>query len=409
MQGRLALDPPTAWTVAALTARIAAVLRADPELADCTVRGEISNWRRYGGSGHCYFTLKDAEAELRCVMFRREAETLRFEPSDGMAVQADGRVDVYEKRGEVQLYVRAMRHDGLGALYEAFERLKAKLAAEGLFDEARKRPLPRYPRRVAVITSPSGAAVRDMCRILHQRWPSVRVLLVPAVVQGAEAAASLVSALERVNRVGGVEVILFGRGGGSIEDLWAFCEEPVARAVAASAIPVISAVGHETDFTISDFVADVRAATPTHAAQMAVPDAAEEARKLTAQSRRLGAALSGRLAMLRQQSAAAAARLHLARPERQLALRQQATDDAGQRLDRALTGRLREARHRLDGLAGRLAALDPGSVLQRGYAILFRESDGAVVRSPAMLPAGAGGRVRTAGGELLVTARGEAG
>ncbi|NWG75287.1 MAG: exodeoxyribonuclease VII large subunit, partial [Rubrivivax sp.] len=237
---------PQPLTVSQVNARIAGWLRADDLLADCSVRGELSNWRRYS-SGHCYFTLKDAGGELRGVMFRREAESLRFEPSDGLAVVADGRIDVYEKRGEYQLYARAMRPDGLGTLFEAFERLKAKLAGEGLFDPARKQPLPRFPRRVAVITSPSGAAVRDLCRILSQRWPAVRILLEPAVVQGAEAAGSLVTALERVQRAGGVDLVIIGRGGGSLEDLWAFNEEPVVRAVAACTIPIISAVGHETD------------------------------------------------------------------------------------------------------------------------------------------------------------------
>ncbi len=389
--------------VAALVAHLGAVIRADEVLADVSVSGELSNYRIYA-SGHHYFTLKDAAAEMRCVMFRGDAQRLRFEPGDGQAVIARGRVDVYEKRGEVQLYVRAMSHDGLGGLYQAFERLRQRLEAEGLFATERKRSWPRYPRRVAVITSPSGAAVRDMIRVLRQRWPAVRILFHEAVVQGEEAAPSLVRALTRVNQVPDVDLILFGRGGGSMEDLWAFNEEPVARAVAASRIPVISAVGHETDFTISDFVADARAATPTHAAQLAVPDVGEVARHLAQLSGRLAGSLRRRVEHGRAALEALARRRVLTAPEAYLEQRAQRLDELGERLPRAAQRRWQQAEQRLETMSRALTALDPTAVLQRGYAILTRDSDGQAVRQPADLPPGERATALVAGGSLTIEA-----
>jgi exodeoxyribonuclease VII large subunit len=394
-------------TVSQVNTRVATLLRADPQLSDCTVRGEISNWRPYS-SGHCYFTLKDAGGELRCVMFRNAAERLRFRPADGDAVRARGRVDVYEKRGEYQLYVEGLEHDGAGTLWEAFARLKARLEAEGLFAPARKRRWPLLPRRVAIITSPSGAALQDMLRILRARWPGARLVLVPALVQGDGAAESLVRALDQSNRLPGVEVILFGRGGGSIEDLWAFNEEPVARAVAASRVPVISCVGHETDFTISDFVADARAATPSHAAQMAVPDTVEIQRALSGLDRRLLSLLRRRVELARERLTAVCQRRVLVAPGVLLENRQQTVDELSQRLARALGANVQRARTRLDGLAQTLDALDPTRVLARGYAILVRANDAQVVQCPADLPPGAAALARLASGRLRLVSEGEA-
>lgn len=394
-------------TVSQVAAHLGTLLRDDETLADLTVRGELSNWRVYS-SGHCYFTLKDAGGELRAVMFRGAAARLRFEPADGVAVRATGRVELYEKRGEVQLYVEAMEHDGAGTLWEAYERLKRRLEAEGLFDPRRKRDWPLLPRRVAVITSPTGAAVADMLRILRNRWPGVKILLVPSLVQGPEAPASLVRALGLANRVEDVDVILFGRGGGSLEDLWSFNEEVVARAVAASRAPVISCVGHETDFTISDFAADVRAATPSHAAQLAVPDVAEMVRALAGLDARLYRLLAGQLAAARARFAAVAGRRVLSRPEEVFERRAQALDDFGQRLERAVNRRVERAGTRFAGLAQTLRALDPSAVLARGYAIVTRAKDQKVVQSAADLPAGEPGEARLAHGTLAIVSAGEA-
>ena len=389
-------------TVGELTRHVAAVIQADDLLAGCTVRGELSNYRQYG-SGHCYFTLKDAEAELPCVMFRSDAARLRFEPEDGQRVRASGRVDVYEKRGAYQLYVRSLQHDGLGALYEAYERLRAKLVEEGLFDEARKQELPVYPERVAVITSASGAAVRDMFRVLRQRWPAVRILLVPATVQGETAAPSLVEGLRLANEVPDVDLILIGRGGGSIEDLWAFNEEPVARAIAASRIPVIAAVGHESDVTIADFVADLRAATPTHAAELAVPDHREVGRHLGQLGQRLAGALRQRLQHAQARFEAYSARRCLAEPGWLIEQRAQRVDDLGLAVGRAMVWRVESGTGRLAQAVAKLDALNPTAVLERGYAIFARADDGRVVRTPKDVRTGEAGQVRVAGGTVMVT------
>ncbi|NUQ00082.1 MAG: exodeoxyribonuclease VII large subunit [Armatimonadetes bacterium] len=390
-------------TVGAVTARVAQAIRADCLLSDCTIRGELSNYRIYH-SGHHYFTLKDADAELRCVMFRGDAARLRFDPADGLAVRASGRVDVYEKKGEYQLYVRALQHDGLGALFEAYQRLRERLEAEGLFRPERKRPLPRYPRRVAIITSPSGAAVRDMVRILRQRWPAVRILLLEAVVQGEQAAPSLCRALEAVGRLDDIDLVLLGRGGGSIEDLWAFNEEMVVRAVVACPVPVISAVGHETDFTICDFAADVRAATPTHAAELAVPEIGAEAQHHGQLEARLNRALAQRVETARLGFQAIESRCLAAAPSAVLAQQMQRLDELSERLECAVARLTERASHHLARLTQTLAALDPSAVLARGYAILRRERDGKVAMDPADLPPGTLVEARLAGGSRRLVA-----
>ena len=266
----MAASEPQIYSVRELTAMVKERLTSDPRLAGVAVLGEISNFKHHS-SGHMYFTLKDEHSRLRCVMFRRENMRLRFRPADGQAVIAKGDVSVYEAAGDYQLYVREMVPAGHGELALAFEQLKQKLAAEGLFDEERKRPLPVLPRRIGVVTSPEGAALRDIISVTRRRFPNMPILLAPAVVQGEEGPDSVVRAIRLMNEHGGVDVLIVGRGGGSLEDLWTFNDERVARAIAASRSPVIAAVGHETDFTIADFVADKRAPTPSAAAEMGVP------------------------------------------------------------------------------------------------------------------------------------------
>ena len=259
------------FTVTELNNRIKNLLDCDPLLADVCVRGELSNYKIYP-SGHHYFTLKDSESSLRCVMFKSSASKLRFRPESGMGVTAFGRVSVYPRDGAYQLYCNALMPEGTGDLQVAFEQLKAKLSAEGMFDPAHKKPLPQFPERIAIITSSAGAAVHDMIRILGHRWPMTKVLLLPVRVQGTEAPAEIAGAIRYANEFKVADLIITGRGGGSIEDLWAFNDERVAKAIYASRIPVISAVGHEPDVTISDYVADRRASTPSNAAEIAVPD-----------------------------------------------------------------------------------------------------------------------------------------
>ena len=282
------------YTVSQVNGYVKGLMDGDELLTGLLVRGEISNYKRYP-SGHHYFSLKDEEGALRCVMFRGEAARLRFRPENGMRVVAFGRVSVYPRDGAYQLYCQELMQDGRGALDEAFERLRRRLEAEGPFDEANKQPLPEYPGKIALVTSPAGAAVRDMLRILGARWPLAEVLVVPVRVQGQEAAGEISAAIHHLNNRADIDLIITGRGGGSKEDLWAFNEEAVARAIYLSNIPVISAVGHEPDVTIADYAADLRAATPSNGAELAVPDQGAERRRLAQLNHRLARALQGRL------------------------------------------------------------------------------------------------------------------
>ena len=286
-------------TVSELTQAVKETLELDARFQNILVRGEISNFKHHT-SGHMYFTLKDEKSRLKCVMFRSHNARLRFRPEDGLKVIAGGRLGVYEVAGEYQLYVEELYPEGLGALHLAFEQLKAKLQAEGLFDPARKRPLPGLPRTVGIVTSPTGAAIRDMVSVLRRRFPNVNILLAPAIVQGDAGPPSVIRALELLNWRDDVDVIIVGRGGGSLEELWTFNDEGVARAIAASRIPVISAVGHETDFTIADFVADRRAPTPSAAAEIAVPERAKLLQDVRDQEERLRLAIQKRIRQLRE-------------------------------------------------------------------------------------------------------------
>lgn len=350
----------------------------DPILANLMVRGEISNFKRHY-SGHCYFTLKDAGASLRAVLFRGRAQFLKFLPENGMKVVAGGSLSVFERDGQVQLYVSTLLPEGAGALSVAFAQLKEKLAAEGLFDAARKRPLPFYPRSVGVVTSASGAVLRDIYKVAKRRNPMVALRLYPVQVQGAEAAGQIAAALRFFNERDPVDALIVGRGGGSMEDLWAFNEEIVVRAVCASRIPVVSAVGHETDFTLTDFAADVRAATPSQAAELVVPDRRALLRRVEAAGALLEAKARGALELKRRRLAACLARRALKRPQLLLGEKRQALDYAAEKLSRARAAAMQERRGRLRLCMEKLELLSPLKALERGYAIA--SSGGEAVRS----------------------------
>ena len=368
------------WTVAELTARIRALLEGDESLQDVAVSGEISNMTR-ARSGHWYFTLKDANASLRCVMWRSAAGRQRFVPQEGDAVQALGHIGLYEPRGEYQLYAAQLRPLGVGELYAQFEQLKRALEAEGLFDEARKRPLPAFPRVIGVVTSPQAAAFQDVCNVLRRRFPLAQVWLSPAAVQGMDAPAELRAALARLNARAEVDVILLIRGGGSIEDLWAFNDEALARAIAASRLPVVSGVGHETDFSIADFVADLRAPTPSAAAELVTPDLGEVLQQLTGAQARLEALQRARLALLADRLGASRRSLMHLSPLRELATLRQRLDDQELRLQRAWQTAHSVLAARLAEGTAALGAADPQAILQRGYALLTQVQDGKRVTS----------------------------
>ncbi len=365
----------SAWTVAEITARIRLLLEGDAELQDVAVSGEISNLTR-ARSGHWYFTLKDASASLRCVMWRSAAARQRFLPQEGDAVQALGHIGVYEPRGEYQLYATLLRPMGVGDLYARFEALKAALEAEGLFDPDRKRALPAFPRVIGVVTSPQAAAFQDVCNVLRRRFPLAQVWLSPAAVQGLEAPAQLRAALARLDAEEEVDVILLIRGGGSIEDLWAFNDEALARAIVASRLPVVSGVGHETDFTIADFVADLRAPTPSAAAELVAPDLAELDQTIGLARARLTELQRGRLAQLQGCLDSGRRNLALLSPQRELATQRQRLDDQELRLQRAWAGAQGRLAARLAQARAALGAADPRAILQRGYAILTQAGDG---------------------------------
>ncbi|MDI3317440.1 MAG: exodeoxyribonuclease VII large subunit [Bacillota bacterium] len=375
-------------SVGELARRLRLFVEAEPELQDLRVLGEISNWKDHS-SGHAYFTLKDATAQIRCVMFRDRRNRLAFQPADGMLVRARGDVGFYERGGDLQLYVRSLEEaGGPGELFRQLEALKRRLEAEGLFDPARKRPLPVLPRRIGVVTSPTGAAIRDIVRVSRQRFPGMALLLFPTPVQGEEAPPAIVHAIELANRVALTDVLIVGRGGGSAEELWAFNDERVVRAIAASRIPVVSAIGHEVDFTLADAAADLRAATPSAAAEQVVPSRAQLEAHLEQLSQRLVRGLRRRLDERRKRLDFLGRSRVLRSPRYLLVDRAQRLDELGERLDRALAGLLRHRRERVVSAGARLEALNPLAVLARGYAIVRRERDGAVLRAAAGVEAG---------------------
>ena len=341
---------------------------ADPGLAAVTVRGEVSNYKAYP-SGHHYFSLKDENGTLKCVMFKGNAIHLRFRPQNGIQVVAMGRVSVFPRDGAYQLYVTAMMPDGVGDLHMAFERLKDKLQEEGLFAQEHKKPLPVYPEKIALITSPAGAAVRDMIRILDARWPMAKVCVLPVRVQGAEAAGEISRAIAYANACQVADLIITGRGGGSMEDLWCFNEEIVARAIYASEIPVISAVGHEPDVTIADLVADVRASTPSNAAELAVEDQNDVYAWIQELSQRLGKQMARELKLQRERLARLENSRALQDPMWFVEERRMWLDRSREQMGAALRHKVSEERTRFAAAAGKLDALSPLKVLGRGYAI----------------------------------------
>ncbi len=384
-------------SVGQLNEYVKGMLESNDVLSDVWVRGEISNFTNHYKTGHYYFSLKDAQGAIGAVMFRSYAARLPFVPQNGMKVLLHGRVSLYVPGGQYQINADSMQPDGVGALYLAFEQLKAKLQAEGLFDQARKKPLPRIPSRIGIITSPTGAAIHDMINILGRRFPSAEILLYPALVQGAGAPASLIAGMQYFNQRDLVDLIIIGRGGGSMEDLWAFNDEQLARTVAASRLPVISAVGHESDFTVCDFVADRRAPTPSAAAELAVPDAAELVQALRSTEDRMRAALSLRVAQKRERVAQLAKSRVLTSPDRFLDDCRQRVGDLALRLDRAAEHRLTCAKGDFSRTAARLDALNPLAILTRGYAVV--RAGETPVRSIVELRVGTPVRLTLADGE----------
>jgi exodeoxyribonuclease VII large subunit len=371
--------PQTSFTVSQINAYLRDLIESDPLLQDVWVQGEVSNLSR-PKSGHMYFTIKDSQASLRCVMWRGQVAQLATLPQDGDEVEVHGGISVYEAGGQYQLYADRIRPLGEGLLYQEFNRLKEKLEAEGLFAPERKRPIPEVPGRIGIVTSPTGAAIRDMLDTLRRRYPLVEVILAPAAVQGDTAPVEIIAAIQNLNEYVHPDVILVGRGGGSIEDLWAFNDEGVARAIAASTAPVISGVGHETDFTIADFVADLRAPTPTAAAELATPDQVELRNRLLENlvylARVMGAVTQDHRWTLMEVNR----RLERASPEGRLRTDRQRLDDLIQRVGLVLSHHLRLQRTRLGGMQQQLIALSPEGVLLRGYAVVTKEKDGVVKR-----------------------------
>ena len=351
----------------------------DPGLRNIAIRGELSNYKVYP-SGHHYFTIKDGTGAMKCVMFKSAAQRLRFRPENGMQVVAMGSVTVYVRDGVYQLYCTGMVMDGIGDLYAAFEQLKTKLAAQGLFDTAHKKPLPKLPGTIGIVTSSAGAAVHDMLRILRKRYPLTQVKLLPVRVQGVEAPAEIAGAIAYANRYQLADLLIVGRGGGSIEDLWAFNDELVARAIYDSKIPVISAVGHEPDVTISDFVADLRAATPSNAAELAVPDQDALRQTLDDMQNAMAVAMQMKIDRAGERLQNLSNRPVLKSPLASFESRRKALELLGSRLAAAQSGSVARARQRFVAQVSKLDAMSPLKVLTRGYAMVAKE-DGTIVRS----------------------------
>jgi exodeoxyribonuclease VII large subunit len=366
------------------------------------VEGEISNLAR-PSSGHIYFSLKDEKAQVRCAMFRQANRRLGFAPTDGLQVLVRGQVSLYEARGDYQLIVEHMEEAGVGALRRRFEALRAKLADEGLFDPGRKRELPEIPERIGIITSPTGAALRDVLISLRRRFPAAEVLIYPTSVQGDKAAGEIVAALERASGRAECDLLILTRGGGSLEDLWPFNEEIVARAVAATTIPIIVGVGHETDFTIAEFVADLRAPTPSQAAELAVPEQRDYLERLLGVAELLSRALRRLVRDEQRRLDALEHRLTRAHPGMTLQTKRQRVDDLEGRLRRALREAMTTATGRLKLIERSLAALSPLATLERGYAIVTRQSDGELVTKGSAVDKGSGIDIRLAEGELSAT------
>ena len=392
---------PAPMTVGALTRYIREMFEVDYRLQDVWVEGEVSVVSR-PSSGHIYFTLKDAAAQIACVMWKSAAPMFGALLVHGGQVLAHGKVSVYEPRGSYQLYVDRVQPQGLGDLHAQFELLKARLEAEGLFAPERKRPLPEFPHRIGVVTSPTGAVIRDICNILARRWPLAQVILAPTQVQGQDAPPQIVAALEALYQRDDLDLIIVARGGGSLEDLWAFNDERVARKIADSPVPLVSGVGHETDFTIADFVADLRASTPSAAAELTTPDRAELLAQLAALRSRLASLMAEDVHARRVVHQAQARALSHLSPRVRLANSRQRVDDLAAQAAVSASHFLQLRRARLTGTGARLDALSPLAVLQRGYAVVRR--DGRLVRSVALVSPGDRLSVRVSDGEFDATA-----
>ena len=388
-------------SITQLTEYIRGRLDDDPFLGQVAVRGEISNYKVYP-SGHHYFTLKDERAALKCVMFKGNAMRLRFRPDNGMKVIAMGKVTVYPRDGAYQLYCAAMAMDGVGDLYAAFEQLKKKLAAQGLFDPAHKKPLPKCPGTIGIVTSSAGAAVHDMLRILRKRYPLTKVRLLPVRVQGAEAPGEIAAAIRYANRYRLADLLIVGRGGGSIEDLWAFNDELVAHAIYESEIPVISAVGHEPDVTISDYVADLRAATPSNAAELAVPDQDALRQNLDAMSSAMASALSRQLKAARQHLNVLSQSPALRSPTGYIEQREKSLELLKNRLIAAQNQSITRKNQRYIAAVSKLDAMSPLKVLTRGYSMAQTEA-GEVLRSVRQVELGERVSVLLSDGKLSAT------
>lgn len=388
------------WSVSELTLYIRELFEIDHRLQELRVEGEISNLKE-ARSGHLYFTLKDSHAQLKCVMWRSAAARLPALPSDGDAVIASGHVSVYERNGVYQLYVDRIRPAGRGDLAQAFEELKQRLEADGIFAQEHKRPLPPFPTRIGVVTSADAAALRDILNVLKRRSPYVSVLIAPTLVQGPDAPPQIVRALQWLDGRLDIDTIIVARGGGSLEDLWAFNDERVARAIFAARHPVISGVGHETDYTIADFVADVRAPTPSAAAELAAPDVAELQPRLVDLADRLVGQMQARIEEYGWRVASLLRNLRHLGPKARLDSSRQYLDGVAMRLEQAIALRLERGRNRLDVAEAHLASVSPRQTLQRGYAIV-RHQDGSVVRSVGQIEAGDPLQVQVSDGEFRV-------
>lgn len=394
---------PGPLTVTELNQYIKDLIDVNPPLSDIYIKGEISNFKAHS-SGHFYFTLKDADSALKSVMFRSSAQKMEFMPENGMKVIAHGRISAFVRDGAYQLYADALEPDGVGALYIAFEQLKRKLEGEGLFAETRKKPLPKIPSVVGIVTSPTGAAVRDIIHICRRRFPYAKLVLYPALVQGPEAPASVARGIAYFNETKSADVLIVGRGGGSVEDLWAFNTELVARAAAASEIPLISAVGHETDFTICDFVADKRAPTPSAAAEIAVPDTQELKQKFLNIISRERAVLGRTLEGYRQRLLRSSASRVLLSPMNTIEDRRMTVLALAQRMDPAMQRELEKRQGELAASSGKLSALNPMAVLTRGFCAAF-DAEGKIVKSMGHIKPGDTMTMQMADGTAETTVR----
>lgn len=390
---------PSAVSVSELNTFIKMLLESAPTLNDVYVKGEISNFKNHISSGHFYFSLKDKDSQIKAVMFRSSASKMKFVPENGMMVVAHGRVASYVRDGQYQLYADSMEPDGVGALYVAFEQLKQRLAAQGVFAPEKKKPLPKIPKTIGVITSPTGAAVRDIINIATRRFPFAKIVVYPALVQGENAASPLISGIRYFNDTGSADVIIIGRGGGSIEDLWAFNDENLAKKVCASEIPVISAVGHETDFTICDFAADLRAPTPSAAAELAVPDTAELKHKINNIISRESAVLLQMLSAKRETLARYEKSRYLSSPGHMIDDRRMALVLSSERLMTSAAHVNEIKKHALSALSGKLEALSPLAVLSRGYGVVSSE-EGKVIKEIADVSVGDKITVKVRDGEI---------